>query len=79
MTNKYEKESKRAIKKNRKSRRRFLTCDRKRKFETEEEAHNFNKVEAKVYKCPYCNSYHRSEQLNTLINIVRKKRLKKKK
>lgn len=67
--NKYEKQSREA----RKRYRRFRTCERKKAFNTREEAQCKNQSE---YQCPYCGKWHRSGKLTTLVNTIKNRRKK---
>ena len=53
--NKYKKESKLA----QLSVKKLISCERKVKFKTEEEAYHKGQL---VYKCRYCDGYHRTSK-----------------
>jgi len=75
MTNKYAAQAKAA----RRKRNWMRHCGRKRKFNTEEEARNFQQPPAEAYKCKSCGFWHRSETLNAIVNISSKAKKRKRK
>lgn len=64
--NKYKKEAKLAQKANKKLR----MCESKVQFETEELAYQKNQ---KIYKCPYCEKWHRSGAFIKLVRTLQKR------
>lgn len=63
--NKYKKHSRKAQKKRRKEK----MCINKKPFNNEADA--FQKGQ-EIYKCPYCNKFHRSGQLAKLVFKIKK-------
>lgn len=51
-------------------RRRWRTCERKKAFNSPEEAAQKGQ---NVYQCPYCHKWHRSGAFAQLVAIVRQK------
>jgi hypothetical protein len=67
--NKYKQFAKRA----REVGHRYSSCERKRVFDTREEA--FQKGQ-EVYHCKYCGKWHRTGQIHKLVSFSKRKDLK---
>jgi hypothetical protein len=69
MANKYDKQSKAAQRKARKAHGKSV-CEKKKSYETREEAHQKGQ---EVYKCKFCKKWHRSGSLISLLSKAKKK------
>ena len=63
-------ESRAAIMQSRNERREYRTCTRKIPFETQEAA--INRGGADVYRCKYCQKWHRTESVRRMISGINK-------
>jgi len=70
MSNKYIQQAKEA----RRKRKWMNRCGRKKRFDSEDDARYFNNKEAVAYYCNSCGFWHRSEAINRIIGISRKRK-----
>ena len=69
--NKYASEAKKAQEAN----KRLKACERKKAYETEEAAYQQGQ---RVYRCPYCNKWHRTGSFVALVKKLEKRKSRSK-